>query len=261
MTLYNVLAITYEVNRRNVKMNEVALNTNVLESVVVGGDLAGLSPTDRVMYYTKVCESLGLNPLTKPFEYMKLQGKMTLYARKDCTEQLRNLRGISISITARELVEDCYLVTARATNAQGRSDEAIGAVSIQGLKGEARANAIMKAETKAKRRVTLSIAGLGMLDEHEVETIPGVVIGEQQLVAEHPMSEETLKVLLGFMAAHETSEEIIKKWCSQNKVSQLKLISEVYAQKLIKKFQEREEQLLTLEEEQHQQDQRDVYNL
>ena len=33
------------------------------------------------------------------------------------------------------------------------------------------ANAIMKAETKAKRRVTLSICGLGMLDETELETI------------------------------------------------------------------------------------------
>ena len=30
----------------------------------------------------------------------------------------------------------------------------------------------MKAETKAKRRVTLSIAGLGWLDETELETIP-----------------------------------------------------------------------------------------
>ena len=30
----------------------------------------------------------------------------------------------------------------------------------------------MKAETKAKRRVTLSICGLGMLDETEVESIP-----------------------------------------------------------------------------------------
>ncbi len=33
----------------------------------------------------------------------------------------------------------------------------------------------MKAETKSKRRVTLSLCGLGMLDESEVETIPGAV--------------------------------------------------------------------------------------
>jgi hypothetical protein len=32
---------------------------------------------------------------------------------------------------------------------------------------------MMKAETKSKRRVTLSIVGLGMLDESEVDSIPG----------------------------------------------------------------------------------------
>lgn len=244
--------------------NEVALNNSVLESVVIGGDLSALSSPDRVMYYQKVCESLGLNPLTKPFEYMKLQGKLTLYARKDCTEQLRKLHAISISISARELVEDCYLVTAKATNAQGRSDEAIGAVSIQGLKGEARANAMMKAETKAKRRVTLSIAGLGMLDEHEVETIPGVVVGEPQLPTEGPMLSETLKLLLGYMAAHETSEEIIKKWCEQCNVASLKSIPETYAQRLIKRFKEREEQIMQLESEQNQNtqdEQQEVYHV
>src|SRR6202008_2665643 len=39
-------------------------------------------------------------------------------------------------------------------------------------KGEALGNALMKASTKAKRRATLSICGLGMLDETELETIP-----------------------------------------------------------------------------------------
>ena len=39
----------------------------------------------------------------------------------------------------------------------------------------------MKCETKAKRRVTLSICGLGMLDETEVETSTGVLVsGESE---------------------------------------------------------------------------------
>ncbi len=66
-----------------------------------------------------------------------------------------------------------YVVVARATTADGREDEAIGAVSVRGLSGDALANAIMKAETKAKRRVTLSIVGLGWTDESEVDSIPG----------------------------------------------------------------------------------------
>ena len=48
-------------------------------------------------------------------------------------------------------------------------------MAIAGLKGDALANGLMKAETKAKRRCTLSLCGLGMLDESEIETIPGAV--------------------------------------------------------------------------------------
>jgi hypothetical protein len=44
-------------------------------------------------------------------------------------------------------------------------------VNISGLKGDNYANALMKCVTKAKRRVTLSIVGLGMLDESELDTI------------------------------------------------------------------------------------------
>jgi hypothetical protein len=63
----------------------------------------------------------------------------------------------------------------------GRCDESTGAVSVSGLKGEALANAYMKAETKAKRRVTLSILGLNMLDESEVESMQSVTIGSHEI--------------------------------------------------------------------------------
>ncbi len=145
----------------------------LMEQVLISGDLAKLNSADRVMYYTKVCESVGLNPLTKPFEYIQLNGKLTLYAKRDCTDQLRSINGVSIIIVSREVVEGCYVVTARATDKHGRNDESIGAVPIDGLKGENRSNAMMKAETKAKRRVTLSVCGLGLLDETEISSIPG----------------------------------------------------------------------------------------
>jgi hypothetical protein len=125
-----------------------------------------------------VCQSLGLNPLSKPFEYLWLNGKLRLYALRDCTDQLRRLHGISIYITNRERLGDIYMVTARAKDKTGREDESTGAVALGTLKGEALANALMKCETKAKRRVTLSLAGLGWLDETELATIPGVRTGE-----------------------------------------------------------------------------------
>jgi len=52
------------------------------------------------------------------------------------------------------------------------------ALALGTLKGDALANTLMKCETKAKRRVTLSLAGLGWLDETELAIIPGVSIGE-----------------------------------------------------------------------------------
>jgi hypothetical protein len=50
----------------------------LMESVLLGGDLSKLSPAQRVVYYQRVCESIGLNPLTKPFDYINLNGKLTL---------------------------------------------------------------------------------------------------------------------------------------------------------------------------------------
>ncbi len=142
-----------------------------VEATVIQGDLAKLRPDERVAYYRSVCDSLGLNPLTQPFEYLNLNGKLRLYARRDCTDQLRKIHNISVVIIARDRSEDMYVVTARASNPSGRTDESIGAVPLTGLKGENLANALMKAETKAKRRVTLAICGLAMLDESELEGV------------------------------------------------------------------------------------------
>lgn len=151
------------------------ISPQVMESVLLEGDLSRLQPADRVSYYRSVCESVGLNPLTRPLEYLKLNGKLTLYAKRDCTDQLRAIHAVSVTIPSREIAEGCYVVTARASMPSGRQDESIGAVPIDGLKGEARSNALMKAETKAKRRVTLAICGLSYLDESELESVKGAV--------------------------------------------------------------------------------------
>ncbi len=148
------------------------MDATTMELALVSGDLDRLTPQQRLNYYGNVCDSLGLNPLTKPFDYIKLNGKLTLYARRDAADQLRKIHGVNIQIISRETIGDVYVVTARATDRDGRCDESTGAVSVKGLAGDALANAYMKAETKAKRRVTLSLCGLGFLDETEVSTIP-----------------------------------------------------------------------------------------
>ena len=137
---------------------------DILEQVVIEGDLAKLTGEDRVKYYSQVCESIGINPLTKPFDYIKLNGKLTLYATKNAADQLRKKYGE---------IDGLVMVHVAAQDSTGRTDEDFGAVQIAGLRGEAKANAYAKAVTKAKRRVTLSICGLGWMTDAEIDSIPG----------------------------------------------------------------------------------------
>lgn len=147
-------------------------NTSIMEQVIIKGDLSQLKPDERARYYSEVCMSIGVNPLTKPFDYLSLSGKMVLYATKTATDQLRTVKGVSIFKVDAETVGDLRIVHAYARDSSGREDMDIGVVNIKGLGGEYLANAYMKALTKAKRRVTLSICGLGFLDESEVDSIP-----------------------------------------------------------------------------------------
>jgi hypothetical protein len=105
-----------------------------------------------------------------------LNGKLTLYCKRDATDQLRKMHGVSLHVLSRDESDGILTVAVRATTRDGRTDEDIGAVPMAGLKGEARCNAAMKAMTKAKRRVTLSICGLGMLDESELYGIPAAAL-------------------------------------------------------------------------------------
>ena len=143
-----------------------------LERVLIQGDLSGLAEEERMAYYGNVCKSLGLNPLTLPLAFLKLSGRLILYAKKDCTDQLRKLHGVSIVALETSSQDGLFIATAKAHDKHGRSDSDMGFAAVGGLKGENLGNAMLKAVTKAKRRTTLSICGLGMLDETEVEDIP-----------------------------------------------------------------------------------------
>lgn len=159
-----------------VKRAEGSVSAETMEHLVGTGDLTPLTSQQRVEYYMATCRSLGLNPLTRPFRFLKLNNQVQMYPTRDCADQLRQLHAVSVEITSRGAQDELYIVEVRAADKHGRRDTDLGAVTIGQLKGEARANAVMKAITKAKRRVTLSICGLGsMPDESEVDSIPGAV--------------------------------------------------------------------------------------
>lgn len=173
----------------------VATPADIIEQVVLQGDLSRLSPEQRLSYYRSVCDSLGLNALTRPFDYIVLNGKLTLYAKKDAADQLRKIHGISIGKPDIRFEDDLIIVAVEAHDGHGRTDADVGVVKKGDMRGDV-ANALMKAITKAKRRVTLSICGLGMLDETEVETIPDakrVTVEESgEVVSEQPPPLKTL---------------------------------------------------------------------
>ena len=164
------------------------LNQDTISKLVLNGDMKGLTDAQKVEYYSYRCQQAGLDPAAKPFDLLNLNGKLILYANAACTQQLTSNRKLSHQITSRELVDGIYCVFCRVTGEDKRSTENMGAVPVDNLKGEAKANAYLKATTKAIRRAVLAHCGLGMMDETEVdetevETIPGARVEPAKTLA------------------------------------------------------------------------------
>lgn len=145
-----------------------AIDPQVIEKALTLGDVSKMDPHTRVQYYQALCESLGLNWLTRPFILLKTQdGGLQWYATVGCTDQLRKRDRVSVRIVGRERLDDGLLcVTAEATTPDGRCEQSQGIVALTTgtgpLKGQELANALMRAESKARRRCTLAICGLGL---------------------------------------------------------------------------------------------------
>ncbi|MBO0722324.1 MAG: hypothetical protein J2P41_15970 [Blastocatellia bacterium] len=149
----------------------------ILRRVIAKGDLADLTPEQQLKYYIEICRRHKLDPLSRPFDFLEStdrngKRRVVLYGNKECAAQLRVDRQVSIYKIDESEENGFYSVTAYARLPDGREDLDIGVVVVRGLSAEQYANAIKKAITQAKRRVTLSICGLGMLDETEVDSVP-----------------------------------------------------------------------------------------
>ncbi len=67
---------------------------DILSALILQGDLSKLQPNDRVIYYKGYCERLGLDPFTKPFELLRLNGKEVLYLTRAGAQQLNKLHKV-----------------------------------------------------------------------------------------------------------------------------------------------------------------------
>lgn len=141
-----------------------------LAHVLGSGDLAQLTNAERVGHYVRLCRSLGLNELSRPFDWIYFKEreseaeKLTLYPNQSCAAQLRRQHHMRVMITRREIVGELFVCEAKGFTPDGREDVSTKYVPLTNkygrLKGTFLANAMMKAETGAKRRVTLSMVGL-----------------------------------------------------------------------------------------------------
>lgn len=146
----------------------------IIDSILNNDGIKNLNQQQRVRYCQILCERTGLDPATNPFRILKAHGKDIIYAGREAVQQLSKVHNVSHEIKSREVVNECYVVTACAFTPDGRKTESLGAVAVKGKSGEELCNAMMKAETKSKRRATLDLLGLGMLDESETDNIPHI---------------------------------------------------------------------------------------
>lgn len=139
------------------------------ERLVTAGDLASLTAVERVQYYLTMCDRCGLDPLSRPFDYIKTfengKEKIALYPNQIAAAQLRRMHKVSMRVIDRRSDEGLYMVTCEASTPDGRKIESMGVVPIVDKDGKsysptARANAIKKSETQAYRRATIAICGL-----------------------------------------------------------------------------------------------------
>lgn len=135
-------------------------------------DSRSLTPEDRAAYVAEICRALKLNPLTRPVQFLALQGREVLYLTRGATDQLaarhglnrETLEGPDFRVMEGVKVAFCKV---KASLPTGRYE-----VATATLKMASPADDLMKVETKAKRRATLSILGIGLLSEEEAESIP-----------------------------------------------------------------------------------------
>lgn len=151
-----------------------------LSHILATGDLSKLTNEARVAYYLDTCRSLSLNPRSRPFDWLMLDGKLVLYPNKSCAEQLRRTHQIRVRIVRSEPVgmntdDPMFVVKVEGTTPNGRTDEATKYVPLTvwdnkagkrvRLRGEKLANAYAKAECVPLDSEILTPAGWKRYDQ------------------------------------------------------------------------------------------------
>lgn len=151
-----------------------------VERALTGGDLSSLTEGQRTELAIQICTALGLNIATSPLAFFRddATGVVKVGLRKSGTNQLRQQRGISVTGMNIVLLDGIVVFTASGHDSAGRQEVSSGTMFVgsntervaggEERCGEERARRFLLAETKAKSRLTLDLAGLGLSEEPDV---------------------------------------------------------------------------------------------
>jgi hypothetical protein len=143
-------------------------------AILARGNISSLSEEDRTRYILALCDALGLDPRFKPIDLIPGQGgALVPYLNRGATDALARRDKVQrITVVQPKVVTigsvECVLCVSRATMPDGRYEERVATSLLRD-----HANAYMKVETKAYRRATIAVLGIGMLDESELDGIRG----------------------------------------------------------------------------------------
>lgn len=149
------------------------LNERETQALLVGGDLAVLRPAAQTAYVAYQAKRIGLDPMSQPFLLLAVDGRVILYAKKECAEMLRAKHHVAVEVLRDELTPDTYTVFVRASVPDKdfpsgvRFEDNCASSPILTAKGKALADLKMKTFTKALRRATLAITGCGFSGEDD----------------------------------------------------------------------------------------------
>ena len=162
-------------------MSEMPAKYEVDPAVVeqlIRGDVSSVPREALLRYIFTFCERVGISPLAVPFSLMKTQRGMQLVANRNFYDAVASKYAVSRECVGEGFFEgtDLYFTRYRASTPDGRVTEDMALVDTTGLNGNDLANAIMKAHTKGRNRVTRAHLGFPFPDETEAETVPGASV-------------------------------------------------------------------------------------
>jgi hypothetical protein len=202
--------------------NEGTQDMQAAFKMAVEGDLSKLTIPEKLGVYVQRCVRMGIDPSTKPFDIIKQTGKEVLYANSVCAAELRKIHNVTLGHPKTSTIEpNMICVSIEATLPNGRKDADMGVIEF-GKGGLSRGDAVMKAITKAKRRVTFSILGMpeynaepGDINRSDVEVevvdAPDVITDAQRkrlwaINTNSGRDEEFLRSLLSSYGIESTSD-------------------------------------------------------